>query len=65
MGENIIIFGLNMSSSVHIDNNSKEILIFGEGSTQGLDDSTLTAETQHAINFSRLKRKFCLRLHYN
>ena len=65
MGKNIIIFGLNMSLSVHIDNKNKEILIFGEGSTQGLDDSTLTVETQHSINFSRLKIKICLRLHYN
>ena len=27
-----------MSSSVHIDNKGKDILILGEGLTQGLDD---------------------------
>ena len=41
-----------MSSSVlHIDNNGKYILILGEGSTQGLDDTTLTVEAKYPINF--------------
>ena len=51
MGENIIIFGVNMSSSVHIGNKNKDILILGEGPTQGLDDTTLTAEAIYPINF--------------
>ena len=29
-----------MSSSVHIDNKKKDILILGEGATRGLDDIT-------------------------
>ena len=29
-----------------------------------LDDTTLTAEAQYSINFSRSNRKFCLSLHY-
>ena len=33
-----------MSSSVHTDNKKKDILIFGEGPTQALDDTTVTAE---------------------
>ena len=33
-----------MSSSVHVDNKKKDILIFGKGPTQGLDGTTLTAE---------------------
>ena len=33
-----------MSSSVHIDNSKKYILILGEGPTQELDSTTLTAE---------------------
>ena len=32
-----------MSSSVHIDNRNKDILILGEGPTQGLNDTTSTA----------------------
>ena len=65
MGKNVIIFGVDMSSSVHIDNKGKDILVLGEGSTQELDDTTLTAEAQYSINFSRSNRKFCLSLHYN
>ena len=41
-----------MSSSVHIDNKSKDIWILGERSTQGLDDSTLTAGAKYPINFN-------------
>ena len=43
-----------MSSSVHIGNKNDEILILDEGPTQGLDDSTLTAETIYPINFTQL-----------
>ena len=35
-GQNVIIFGIDMSSSVHFDN-KKDILILGEGPTQGLE----------------------------
>ena len=38
VGKNVIIFGADMSSSVHIDNNGTDILILGEVQTQGLDD---------------------------
>ena len=54
-----------MSSSAHIDNKKKYILILDIGPTQGLDDTTLTAEAQCSINFSRSNRKSCLSLHYN
>ena len=65
MGKNVIIFGVDMSSSMHIDNKKIDISILGKGPTQGLDDTTLTAEAQYSINFSRLNRKFCLSLHSN
>ena len=42
-GQNIIIFGADMSSSAHIDNKGKNILILGIGPTQRLGH-TLTAE---------------------
>ena len=51
------------SSSVHIDNSKNDILVLGEGPTQGLDDTTITTETEHSINFSRSQRKFYLSLH--
>ena len=30
-GQNVIIFGVDMSSSVHVDNKKKDILILGKG----------------------------------
>ena len=44
MGKNVIILGADMSSSAHIDNKGKDILILGKGPTQGFDDTTLTAK---------------------
>ena len=42
-GQNVLIFGVDMSSSAHIDNNKKDILVLGKGPTQGLKH-TLTTE---------------------
>ena len=42
-GQNVLIFGVDMSSSAHIDNKEKDILVLGKGPTQGLEH-TLTAE---------------------
>ena len=52
-------------SRVLVDNRKKDILILGEGPTQGLDDTTMTAEAKYTVNFTRSGRKFCLSLHYN
>ena len=49
----VTIFGVGMSSSVHIDNKGKDILIPGKGPTQGLDYTTLTTEAQYWIKLSR------------
>ena len=63
-GQNVLIFGADMSSSAHIDNKKKDILVLGKGPTQGLEH-TLTAEKMYSINFTVTKKKFCLSLHYN
>ena len=42
--KNVIILQEDMSSSAHTDSKKKYILIIGNVSTQGLDDTTLTAE---------------------
>ena len=54
-----------MNSSVHVDNKGKDILILGEGPTQGLDDTKLTAEAKYPINFTQSGKRFVLSLHYN
>ena len=58
MGKNVIVFGADMNSSVHIDNKGKDILILGEGPTQGLHDTLVTVEAKYLINFSRSQRIF-------
>ena len=55
-GKNVIISGVDMSPSVHIDNKGKDILILGKGTT---------AETQYSIKFIRPGIKLCLSQHYN
>ena len=65
MGKNVIIFGVDMNSSVHVDNKNKDILILGEGPTEGLDHMTLTAKEKYAINFTQPNKRFALSLRYN
>ena len=48
-GKNSTIFGVDMSSSIHIDNKNKDILILSKGPTQGLDNATLTTEAEYYI----------------
>ena len=57
-GQNVLIFGVDMSSSTQIDNKKKGILVLGKGPTQGLEN-TLTAEKMYSINFTLTKKKFC------
>ena len=52
-GKNVIIFGVDMSSSQKIDNKKKDILILGKGPTQGLEH-TLSAEK--CIQLTLLKK---------
>ena len=54
-----------MRSSAHANNRTKNISILGGGITQGLDNTTLTAEKKYSINFTATKNKFCLSLLYN
>ena len=63
-GQNVLIFGVDMSSSAHIHNKKKDILVLGKGPTQGLEH-TLTVEKMYFIHFTVTKKKVCLSLHYN
>ena len=60
----MLIFGADMSTSIHINNKGKDILVLGRGPTEGLE-STLTSEKMYSINFTVTKNIFCLSLHYN
>ena len=50
-GQNVLIIGVDMSSSAYIDNKKKDILVLEIGPTQGLAH-TLTAEKMYSINFT-------------
>ena len=63
-GQNVLIFGADMSSSTHIDNKEKYILLLGKGPTQGLEH-TITAEKMYSINFILTNKRLCLSMHYN
>ena len=56
LGKNVIIFGVDMSSSTKIDNWKKDILILRKDSTQGLEH-TLSAEKKYSINFTEKDEK--------
>ena len=63
-GQNVLICGVDMSSSAHIDNTKEDILVLGKGPAQGLEH-TLITEKINSINFTVTKKKFCLSFHYN
>ena len=63
-GQNVLIFGADMSFSAHIDNKKTDISVLGKGPTQALKH-TLTTEKMYSNSFTVTKKKFCLSLHYN
>ena len=64
-GRNILIFGANMSFSVHKTNGENHIYVMGDRFTQGIHNTTLYVERNYWRNFTDLGKKFVLSLHYN
>ena len=60
-GRNVIIFGVDLSSSVHANN----ILVLGKDFIQGINGTTIYAEKLYSINFTENNEKFLFSLHYN
>ena len=54
-----------MSSSVHVGNKKKHILILGKCPTQGLGEHSSTAEKMYSVEFTVTRKKFFLSVHYN
>ena len=62
---NVLIFGADMSFSVHATNRANHIYLMGTGLTEGIDDTTIYAEKNFYRNFTDFGKKFMLSLHYN
>ena len=62
---NVLIFGADMSFSVHATNRANHIYLMGTGLTQGINDTMIYAEKTFYRNFTDLGKKFVLSLHYN
>ena len=57
-GQNVLIFGVDMSFSTRSDNKKKDMLVLGIGRREGLEH-TLTVEKMYSINFTVTRKKFC------
>ena len=62
---NVLIFGGDMSFSVHATNRANHIYLMGTGLTQGINDTTIYVDKNFYRNFTDFGKKFVLSLHYN
>ena len=60
---NVLIFGADMSFSVHATNRANHIYLMGTGLTQGINDTTIYAEKNFHRNVTDFGKKFVLNLH--
>ena len=56
---NVIIFGVDNSSSSHADNRKNNFLVLGEVDTFDINGSFGAPEKKFSINFTKAKAKFC------
>ena len=59
-GRNVLIFGADMSFSIHATNRANHIYVMGDGVTQGIHDTTLYVEKKYFRNFTEPDVKFVL-----
>ena len=60
--KNVIIFGVDMSSSIHATNRANNIYVMGKDFIQGNNDTTIYAEKLFHNNFTEFGLKFVLSL---
>ena len=65
IARNVIVFGVENSSSSHVDNHKNNFLRLGETPTIGINGSFGSPEKTFSINFSKASTKFCLSFRYN
>ena len=52
-GKNVVIFGVDNSSSQYIDHKEKYLLVLAEGLIKELQNAAITEKAKYSINFSR------------
>ena len=62
---NVLIFGADMSFSVHTTNRANNIYVMGKELIQSINGTTIYVEKNFYRNFSDPGKKFILSLHYN
>ena len=62
---NFLIFGADMSFSIHATNRANKFYVTGDLFIQGINDTTIYAEKKFYRNFTEPGKKFKLSLHYN
>ena len=62
---NVAIFGVDNSSSSHIDNPKNNLSVSCKGRSEGINSCVGSEGKKININFSEANTKFCLSLHYN
>ena len=63
--KNVIIFGVDTSSSIHATNRANNIYVMDKNFIQGINDTAIYAEKNFHNNFTEFGVKFVLSLHYN
>ena len=64
-GKNVIIFGADMSFSIHANNKANNVYVLGNFLVQGINGKSIYAEKIYSKNFTEPGKKFVLSLHYN
>ena len=55
--KNVVIFGVDNSSSSHPDNIKNDILVLGEGPIDESDDTKITTEVKYSVNITKSKKE--------
>ena len=65
LARNNVIFGVDESSSSHVDNCQNNFLVLEEEPADGINGSVRTSEKKFSVNFTTAKTKFCFSLRYS
>ena len=63
--KNLIIFGVDLSSSSYTENEKNSVLVLGKGSVKITNTTTIQAEDELKTNCMIPNKKFVLSVHYN